>query len=72
MDFTSSRGRAVLRQIQFQLALARRNRCPVHAAQLASRILRKYPSLQAADELSAEIAVRAARSGLPVYVAKWH
>lgn len=72
MDFTTSRGRAILRQIQFQLALARRNRRPVHASQLASRILRKYPTLRAADELAAEIAVRAARSGLPVYLAKWH
>jgi hypothetical protein len=71
MDFTSSSGRAILRQIQFQLALARRNQRPVHAAQLASRILRKYPSLRAADELSDEIAVRAARSGLPVYLARW-
>ena len=72
MDFTTSRGRAILRQIQFQLALAKRDRRPVDAARLACRILRKYPSLPAADELSAEIAVRAARSGLPVYLARWH
>ena len=73
MDFTSSSGRVILRQIQFQLAMARRNRRPVHAAELASRIARKYPSAtRAADELSAEITVRAARSGLPVYLAKWH
>ena len=72
MDFTSSNGRAILRQIQFQLALARRNRRPVHAARLASRIVQKYPSaMRAADELSAEITVRAARAGLPVYLAKW-
>lgn len=72
MDFTSSKGRAVLRQIQFQLALARRSRRPVHAAQLASRIMHKYPSVfRAPDELLAEITVRAARAGLPVYLAKW-
>ena len=71
MDFTSSNGRAILRQIQFQLALARRSRRPVHAAELASRITRKYPSSpRTADELSAEITVRAARAGLPVYLAR--
>ena len=73
MDFTSSRGRTILRQIQFQLALARRSRRPVHVAELASRIRRKYPSaVLADDELSAEITVRAARAGLPVYLAKLH
>jgi hypothetical protein len=73
MDFTSSRGRAILRQIQFQLALAQRSRRPVHSAELASRIMRKYPSaFRAADDLAAEITVRAARAGLPVYLAKWH
>lgn len=71
MDLTSRNGRAILRHIQFQLALARRTRRPVHAAKLASRIDRKYPSLRAVDELSAEIAVRAAKAGLPVYLAKW-
>jgi hypothetical protein len=72
MDFTSCNGRAILRQIQFQLALARQSRRPVHAAKLASRIARKYPStLRAADELSAEITVRAAKAGLPVYLGKW-
>ena len=72
MDFTSSKGRAILRQIQFQLALARRDQRPVHAARLASRIVRKYPSaMRAADELSAEIIIRASRAGLPVYLAKW-
>lgn len=73
MDFTSRKGRAILRQIQFQLAVARRSRRPVHASQLAHRIMRKYPSaMRAADELSAEITVRAAKAGLPVYLAKWH
>ena len=73
MDFTSSKGRAILRQIQFQLALARSSRRPVHSAQLAPRIMRKYPSaLRATDELAGEITVRAARAGLPVYLAKWH
>lgn len=72
MDFTSRNGRAILRQIRFQLALAGRRRRPVHAAELADRIARKYPSaLRAADELSAEITLRAARAGLPVYLAKW-
>lgn len=72
MDFTSGNGRAILRQIQFQLALARRNRRPVHAAKLASRIVRKYPSAsRAAGELSAEITVRAAKAGLPVYLTRW-
>ena len=73
MDFTSSGGRAILRQIQFQIALARRNRRPVHSAELASRLMRKYPTaLRTPDELAAEITVRAAREGLPVYLAKWH
>jgi hypothetical protein len=73
MDFTSCNGRAILRQIQFQLASARRKRRPVHAAELASRITRKYPSAsRVADELSAEITVRAAKAGLPVYLAKRH
>jgi hypothetical protein len=71
MDFASRKGRAVFRQIQFQLARARRSRRPVHPAELAYRIARKYPSaLRTADELSAEIAVLAARAGLPVYLAK--
>ena len=52
MDFTSSKGRAILRQIQFQIA-------------------RRYPTaLRAPDELSAEITVRAAKAGLPVYLTK--
>jgi hypothetical protein len=73
MDFTSNKNRAILRQIQFQLALARRDRRPVDAAELALRIMRKYPSaFRAADELSAEITVRAARAGLPVYLSKPH
>lgn len=71
MDFTSSKGRAILRQIQFQLALARRSQRPVDAAELASRIARRYPTaLRAADDLSAEITVRAAKAGLPVYLTK--
>jgi hypothetical protein len=70
MDFTSRNGRTILRQISFQLALARRRRRPVHAAELAYRIARKYPLALQPDELSAEIAVRAARAGLPVYLAK--
>lgn len=73
MDFTSRKNRAILRQIQFQLALARRSRRPVHAARLACRIMRKYPTaLRAADDLAGEITVRAARAGLPVYLAKWN
>ena len=73
MDFTSYHGRAILRQIQFQLALARRNRRPVHAARLASRLTQKYPSAsRAAEDLSAEIIVRAAKAGLPVYLDKSH
>lgn len=72
MDFTSSNDRAILRQIQFQLALARRNRRPVDAVGLASRISRRYPAaLRGKEELSAEIAVRAAKAGLPVYLTKW-
>jgi len=71
MDFTSSNGRAILRQIQFQLALARRSRRPVDAVKLASRISQRYPAaLRGPEELSAEIAVRAARAGLPVYLTK--
>lgn len=71
MDFTSSNGRAILRQIQFQLALAKRSQRPVDAFKLASRISQKYPSAQRRpEELSAEIAVRAARAGLPVYLTK--
>jgi hypothetical protein len=73
MDFTSSRGRAILRQIQFQLALARRSRRPVNSVELALRIMRKYPStLRAADDLAGEITVRAARAGLPVYLDRSH
>ena len=72
MDFTSYDGRAILRQIQFQLALARRTRRPVHAARLASRLTRKYPSASPAEELSAEIIVRAAKAGLPVYLDTSH
>lgn len=69
MDFTSRNGRAILRQIQFQLALARRSSRPVDAVKLASRISQKYPcDLRRPEELSAEIAVRAARAGLPVYL----
>lgn len=72
MDFTSCSGRAILRQIQFQLAMARRNRRPVHAARLASRIARKYPSAsETTGDLSAEITVRAAKAGLPVYLTRW-
>ena len=71
MDFTSSNGRAILRQIQFQIALARRSRRPVDAVKLAFRISQKYPSdLRRPEELSAEIAVRAARAGLPVYLTR--
>lgn len=73
MDFSSSNGRAILRQIQFQLALARRTRRPVHAARLATRLTQRYPSgSPAAEELSAEIIVRAAKAGLPVYLDASH
>lgn len=71
MDFTSREGRVMLRQIQFQLILAKRRRHPVDVARLASRIATKHHiEAQRADELANAIASLASRAHLPVYFSR--
>jgi hypothetical protein len=71
MDFTTERGRLILRQIKYQLSLAKRRRGLVDVADLASRLARKHHrSSKATVELSNEIILRAAKAGLPIYLSR--
>lgn len=73
MDFTSREGRVMLRQIQFQLILAKRRRHPVDVARLATRIARKHHMQDPlARELINHIAALASRAHLPVYFGRAH
>lgn len=73
MDFTSREGRVMLRQIQFQLILAKRRRHPVDAARLATRLARKH-HMQGplTRELTNQIAALASRAHLAVYFGRTH
>lgn len=71
MDITSRRARVILRQIRFQIALAKRRGGLVDVAELASRLARKHRQNSAeVDELSDEITIRAAQAGLPILLSK--
>ena len=73
MDFTSREGRVMMRQIQFQLILAKRRRHPVDVARLALRIARKHRiETPLTRELVNDIAVLASRAQLPVYFSRLH
>jgi hypothetical protein len=68
MDFATGKARVIQRQIRYQLALAKRRRRFVNVAELALRLARKHRrSGKATLELVDEIALGAAKAGLPVY-----
>jgi hypothetical protein len=71
MDFKSRKGRLILRQVRYQLALAKRHGHLVNVADIASRLARKYHrSTKTTVEISDAITILAAKAGLPVYLSR--